>query len=174
MAKGEYIPVSQRVPVYITELFNRYSKNHPRYTTFEIKMTKKPFFSFKKGDMVYCSTEVCGYKIVEDPSLYNKGHYFHVISSKEIIMHKKWVIEDNILKMRDNTTHQELVADPTKVIGGGMWYYDQKNDNLIFYGDSEYGQVTEKEFYECDRSAADWIIRNCTSCKITFTLNLEI
>ncbi len=63
---------------------------------------------------------------------------------------KKFVINDGDLILGQVEMHEELVrgVDRSKTIGGGRWYVDEEDSNMIyFYGSSvEFGKVNKEQF----------------------------
>lgn len=90
-------------------------------------------------------------------------------------MARKWIIEEGLLKLGNVTLHRDLCKDPQKVEGGGYWEYNQAQSKMFFYGKSEdFGQVTQQQWRDADKSRADFIMRRCEDCILIFTTDLSL
>lgn len=63
-------------------------------------------------------------------------------------MARKFIIQDNTLRLGNVDMHHELKSkeSESRVIGGGYWYLDKDNSTLYLYGKSiDFGSVTIKD-----------------------------
>ena len=66
-------------------------------------------------------------------------------------MAKKFIIQDNTLKLGNVYMHNELKSKESdgKVIGGGYWHIDDDKTTLFLYGKSiDFGKVTVEDLKE--------------------------
>ena len=66
-------------------------------------------------------------------------------------MAKKFIIQDNTLRLGNVDMHHELKnkQSESRIIGGGYWYLDKEKHTLYLYGKSiDFGKVTIEDLKE--------------------------
>lgn len=58
----------------------------------------------------------------------------------------KWIYEDGYIIIRKATYHKDIAQDPTKVKGGGMFYFHSDTKSFILYGSShDFGKANPED-----------------------------
>lgn len=62
---------------------------------------------------------------------------------------RKWIINNNELRMGNVEFHYELARDHSKTQGGGLWEWDESKKIVYFWGvSSDFGQASVETFKE--------------------------
>lgn len=62
----------------------------------------------------------------------------------------KFIVEGDNLIIAKCTFHKQLVTDPAKVKGGGLWDWDKEKKEFLLYGDSvDFGYAEPEDIKIC-------------------------
>ncbi len=91
-------------------------------------------------------------------------------------MARKFIIQDNTLKVGNVVMHEDLKNEQSNepVLGGGYWYIDREKNILYLYGKSiDFGRVTKKEIIEVRKNGSYTTSLEKLEWKWAFTDNLN-